>query len=712
MVILKRLSVGLGVFILSLFLSISISTKVYAAYVDDDIPSGALYFDESGNLKNTTVSNLFSQILIVKQTTIIDEITRSVNALAGQSNNQNTFSGSITGDLDLERGGSLWGQSPSELKARFQNAKEGSVFYLRQGNAKYRFYVPRGKKTITKVVNGKTVTEEVTVNEAFIDAAIQAIERYKTAVKEAILAGALQSSVDVFSMYPDKQVPVLDILENVTTESGSYRKIKNSVNNVTISYSLDYHYNLLFGKMNGSDLLAPEFSWSSKLKDIKITPGTDGNIGVMFSEDFIRFIQPNSQERQTLSPIDNVNLVSVKRPPKFKTSYSLTTVEPRSMVDSAMRLIVPSTFDARIDNNTYVVKDTSGYKLVPGVRLHLPSKQVYGDEEGSLKLLGNYDAFGIDERSLVFFYTYESSQSGGNARKVGAVIPLWYKEAIYDTRMNTVYLTGRKIKFRNDYSGKIRLDELNRELFSAEEKVSGDIGVPLRHFAFFKGSDYKLSGDHAEIGIKPDSFQVHIDFLAIDTSSGDEDIAIKGFVIYRNNFYLDDPDLILWLSSDAARALADVKAEELYKLLTGELSVSPSKLTYSEWLRLQEIRAELDAQKRNFLMSFIRVITIVFGVLLIIYSTLLFLAYFIDIFNPLNIPILKFLTFGRLYAVTKSEKEYLTPPDGKVKYVSFWDIFKIYFVGIAIGIVFLYHDPVIEFLVWTYDKVTSWAGVL
>jgi hypothetical protein len=142
--------------------------------------------------------------------------------------------------------------------------------------------------------------------------------------------------------------------------------------------------------------------------------------------------------------------------------------------------------------------------------------------------------------------------------------------------------------------------------------------------------------------------------------------------------------------------------------------VISEELSFEDWNRLAEIRDELDKSLASQLMTIIRVITMVFGVLIIFYSITLVLAYWIDIFNVLmEFSILNLLTNKRLYPIsTKEDLEYITYSKGDVKYVTFWNVLFIMICGIAVGLVFIYTTPILEFLSYAYYKITSWVGVI
>jgi hypothetical protein len=380
------------------------------------------------------------------------------------------------------------------------------------------------------------------------------------------------------------------------------------------------------------------------------------------------------------------------------------------MVDGAIRLVVPSVFTKK-DGSVYNLNEAEkGYKTVGDIKLHIANNMVY-DKDGSK---GDFESFGIDVKSLVIgsITLDKDGKYSKDGKVVGAVIPLWFKEVVINTNkskdkaLDKSYITGRTVKMGNDFSGKITLDAKNKDLFAIDSKGNGKMGAKLRHFGFAENAKYADIASHVNLETTPDKFSVNITFE--DTEN------VKGFAINRNNWYISDPDLLKWLKTDEAKAMTNVKAEELHSFITGKFDVISEELSFEDWNRLAEIRDELDKSLASQLMTIIRVITMVFGVLIIFYSITLVLAYWIDIFNVLmEFSILNLLTNKRLYPIsTKEDLEYITYSKGDVKYVTFWNVLFIMICGIAVGLVFIYTTPILEFLSYAYYKITSWVGVI
>jgi hypothetical protein len=666
--------------------------------LDDTVPDGQYYFSDSNVLSSSSGAakkDLFPSILKGKQTSTMDEFSTIAEG--------NFKSSTLSGDLNTSDGLSLWDYNLQDLKTR----QVGMSVKVKQGSTPYTLYIPRGRSGAKAV------------NTAIINNAIAGIEKYKKAVKEGVLASSLANSFNIYSMYPNNQVPLADILEDARDKNNmklGYKSIKSSGAGVTMNYSLDTFYNPLFGKMDASSLKdTSQTYWESKINTVTLTHSSDDKVELQLNADFLAFSQDSSVERESLTSVKAETIRSGNGVTSYKTTVSNKDVSPKSMIDGSMRLVLPSIFYKKTDGSgKYNLNVDNGFVTAGGIKLLISHNFVYGKEGDSFKRLGDYNTFGIDDKSLVLLPT--TIDKDGNfdpkGRKVGAVAPLWFKEAVVDTGgnesdtldMSKVYLTGRSIKFGNDYSGKISLDGSNRDLVAVDSKSNGKQAIPLRFLAFEQGLAVSNVKTHHELVTNPDNFTLSTSFV----NSGD----LKGFVVYRNNWYVNDKDLLTWLDSSEAKAMTEVKSDDLKNLITGSIEVSGSDLSYEDWNRLKEIKGELNRTLSSRLMSITRVVTMVFGVLIIFYSMILVMAYWLDVFNVLlEFSLLNFLTFKRLYPITsKDDIEYISYSGGDVKYVTFWNIIFIMIVGVAIGVLFIFTSPVIEFLVWVYFKLTTWVG--
>lgn len=686
----KTLLKSLGLIaVLLLFLP----SEVYAL---EGIPKGTFHFSESGVLSNSdekAQKELFNQILKGKQSDAFTEYNK-----LGSDGFETTI---IKGDLNTESGTSMWNYNLQDLHTR----TSGMTIKMMASGKPYSIYLPPGKNSSGQI------------NTAILNNAIAGIEDYKEAVQEGVLAASLGLSFNSYSMYPSKQVPVVDILEEEKKDGKKTGviKIKASGGGVTMNYSLLSFYNPFFGKMDtktlgkGDDAYWNKY-WKGKVSSVKLKFESEDKVSFEVSDAYNAFFSEFRQSGGTFSEVNSDTVVKTDGVRGYTPSLTKKGVKPRSVVDGLFQLVVPNVFSVKDSRNYNLNADSNGFKTVGDFKLLLTNNLVF-NKEGKL---GQYVNYGIDPKSLVLHAVKVNDKGAvaSDGKLKGVVVSLWYKEAILDTRKEAaseddkgVYLTGRKVKFGNDYSGKISLDTKNKDLLGVESKANGLQNVALRDYAFKEGGKHTVAEDHTSVTTKPEKFALNVTFENTEL--------VKGFVIYRNNLYNDDAQLTKWLETEEAKALTEVKAETLHSLITGEFEVDPTVLSYDQWNRLEEIRGELDTSLQSKLTTIIRVITLLFGVFVIFYSIMLVLAYWFDQFNVLlDFSLLNLMTNKKLYPIAnKDEVEYMTSSDG-VKYVTFWNVLFLMFVGISIGLVFIYSTPIIELLSFMYYKITNWAGAI
>lgn len=328
--------------------------------------------------------------------------------------------------------------------------------------------------------------------------------------------------------------------------------------------------------------------------------------------------------------------------------------------------------------------------------------------------------------------------------------------------LNNMYLTGRKIGFLNGYSDSLNFERQNAKLMFVRGE-SGDEGFLPKNTAF-PVYGLELKGHHLETtlngelavelkeevknveeflnklnelvkpknneetieysfdikshGALPDSCE-GVYFLTgfgkffdkPHTSGGEENTEIEGskyaFYIIRNNKYILDESLTNWLKSDSADALSYVKNEELLAKILGDFTPNLEKLTYADWIEIQKIKRNLQHDKDMWLVRVINVTSLVFGVFLIIFAILFMMAYWIDVFNTFtDFSILQFVSFGNLYPITDdSTLPYLVETKGETKFVKFKDVLILAIIMMALGILFMNTDKVIELIVNIYNYV-------
>lgn len=663
-----------------------------------NIPDGTYMFTDHSVLqpkkgKPKKKPNMFEDILTVKQQTIMDDI---------DSKSSDSFKDDIIeGDLTYGKGwkSSFWKTDPQVLKTN----TTPTTFKIAQKNVVYKIYVPPGN-------NG-------TMNQAYINNAIAGIEEYKKSVTEAALAGAVKASFNVYVMHPSRQVPLTDILDADIKDgkkTGEYT-VKDAASGVQMVYSLSQYTNPFYGSITPDKVeKIDDFQkyWEKKRDKLTFKVKSGGKLKLPIDGGYTAFIEEVNNKTSTITKLTKKDKADGKNMEGFKATYYGKKVKIGSMADSAMYLATPQSFAKQASSTYYKMSKKGGYHIFPKIKVDITKESLYQMDGDKLDELGSFSAFGLDPKYAVFgSVTAAEDEPSRGIKKgavVGAIIPMKYKEGVYDTGQSgekTKYYTGRTIIFSNDYSEKMEIDASNRDIMAVQAKNTGKLGIQIRRFAFPEKSDYTNAESHKELEDAPNYFDIHVVF--------ENDADVKGFVIYRNNAYLNDADLIKWLRSDEANAMTGVDAKTLYNLVTGKMDLERKQLTYAEWNRLQEMKQELDTDPIKKLRSIIRITMIVFGFILFVYSILLVLLWFLDIFDlPLGFSLLHYATGKRLYPVTSKEDALMYNNNNEgVRYITLPQIIILALIVMGISLIFVFGSPIIEFITNLYFTITSWTGV-
>lgn len=678
----------------SLLFTLFLTTPVFAwtttvLYEGYSVPDDCWLFVGEGILEKNGVRLDVNNMISAKREETAKELENIVKAGFKDAK----LSASLDGDYFL------WDE---DINGDYMSKDTGFKINVLLGGTTYNVYIPPGK-----------VGSE-NVNQGSIARAVEAINLYKTAVLDGVTAGAMSSSFNVYTGYSDKQLAIgiphsTDGADNVTNgvmiiQEGTGGHIFGGNGSSDIKYSLNYFYNPLFGKMEVKDLPKNDKMWREKttLTNLNITNNT---VQVIINPDFIKFCTLTSDIRKGIMEASGVVATSSDGVPPYK--MGTTDYKPIDLVDYNMRVITPAVFTEKEGGKFGLIED--GFTLLDDkIRICLYDDKVYElSDDGKNVSIGGIGEFSGLTGEYLALYHYNID---GNI--VGAVIPLKYREAVANTTADgdKVYLTGRDVVFNNNYSGNLKYDSPNPNMMDVMTDIGGKSGAFARDFAFTPATSLNVSSKetHKQISGNPiQKFQ-----FAYSFQKGDTEGVNKGFVIYRNNAFINDQSLIQWLSSDNAISLTNIKAEELYEKITGVFSIGDGKISYDDWQKIQKIKERLSADRQGTLAFFIRVTALIFGILLIIYSLLLMLAYWIDIFNSFfDFSLLNVMTFMRLYPVTSSDDiTYLRSTNGDVKYVTFIDMLKIMLVGCFIGTLFLTYTPILTFFFNIYFYVTTHLG--
>lgn len=669
-------------------------------HVQLTISKDTYQFVDHGKLINKTTGekadSLYSAIMRDKQNSTMTDIHVIMAS--------NLVTTSIRGGVYTDSG-SLW--SPDYDMKKWLTNTSPTIIYLEGGNIAYKIEIPAGN-------GGKD-------NQAIINNAIRGVEDYKKMIQESVYVGLMTGSYNIYSMTPSKQIP----LENILEKDGTVYKLKSSSTGVKIDYALKYYYHPISGKTESSVIGKTEadvkkFIDEAKIKTIFTEGATKDRIDFTVHPDYTAFQSDLLSNGSMYTKVEGSSVISSNGVKSYTTGYNKKNITANSRVDGTFSLALPELF---VDSdNTYKIANVGGYRIDKNISLLLSTVEVYKNaESGAKERLGDFDGFGLNLKGLAMVPLYVDKEGvltndTKNASQIGVIVPLWFKETVIKTPEEGTeisgtdsYFTGRIVKLNNDYNTKTRLDEINKDLISVDTSVTGMLGIAARRFAFQPESAYANRQAHTTIGTKPDSFIFHTSFESDPTAP------YRGFVMYRNNSYLsDDRDLIEWLKTDTAKALTDVKAEELLSIITGDLGFEDKTLGYEEWLRMQEIKGELESSTKNQVKSAFVILSIIVGYLIIVYSIFMSIAYWFDIVNSFfEFSLLKLVTGGRLYAIPNKEAiEYVSSVSGdNVKYVTYWNVLTYTILGIFVGLFFVNVTPVIEFILWLYYLISDTLGV-
>ena len=108
------------------------------------------------------------------------------------------------------------------------------------------------------------------------------------------------------------------------------------------------------------------------------------------------------------------------------------------------------------------------------------------------------------------------------------------------------------------------------------------------------------------------------------------------------------------------------------------------ELTHQEKIRVEEINADLHNKTERDIWSTLYTIIGLFGILILIYSMFILIAYYIDIFNSFtNFSILQFISFGRMYPIGSVHNiDVLGEPPKNVKYINNVTIWFSFVIGV------------------------------
>lgn len=706
--ILETVIILLGVLTLILSLPSGVSAKElggdWSSMKNGDVTilTNKSYYNKKGELKKDKHKS------IVKSSQ--NYILSRLDTLYKGKLEDNTIYGSLDivhpEDDDEASDNSYW-LNASELNQLKENTHP-TRFHMGGTNPKTSviIYVPRGR------------VGDTYVNQSEIQATINTVNDFKEQFKDGMVGAGVGIGFNLYSKVPKQQVMLTQILERNKDENGEDYFKQKSAGGVKITYDFSGFIHPLVGALSTSVKGTDKDNRAMLLSQANETdyqlPKKKGIIKILWHDDYkTEFINTLGKDSTytSMSKPPNKNLKGVMA---YNIQYLNKKRTARFFSDDNMFLAVPYAFE-KLRTGNYTASEEKGFRTLGNYRIVLTKNKIYKfTKSGKLSELGDYADYGLDWKKMAFGAVTVSPSgevtSGADGRRVGAVIPLAYSEAIVDTttggttNKSSVYKTGRTVEFANDYGNKLKFQKENIDLFAVYSGTKEKKAVAIEKYAFGAGANVLTANDHKDMGDGPTKFTVNIELHETSTT--------RGIVMYRNNVYAKDKDLLDWLKSDKARALTGIQAKELYDIISGsaEAKKEDNSLTYEQYQRLQEMKSELDTSVTSMLKTFLHVLLIVFGVLLIFYMVILVLAYWIDVLNVFfDISIMNLLTFKKLYPIPLGEdmNTFIRSEADGVNYVTFWKVVIIAVIGITIGLICIYSTPVIELILYLYYKITG-----
>ena len=195
----------------------------------------------------------------------------------------------------------------------------------------------------------------------------------------------------------------------------------------------------------------------------------------------------------------------------------------------------------------------------------------------------------------------------------------------------------------------------------------------------------------------------------------------SGPAIVLSSDYYTKSGLLDWLQTSEATefmasriAYSGYTAASLYEYLASNGVKLNSQVVEGELDRLAAIEKELNADKAESIQSVIFSVISFVGIIVLVYSVVFVLAYFLDIFNTFaNISILGIITFGGLKAVTNAKDLDGLPLDAtqKKKYVTRNGVLVRFLIGSLLGVILFSSSHIYIWMMTVYYKLMELFGL-
>lgn len=592
------------------------------------------------------------------------------------------------------------------------------------------------------------------------------LEAFQEAAIRGIVAASIGVGYNVGTMYSQRQIALTDAMEK--QPNGAY-DFKNST---IFKQAFSYYMSPLFGKLDAAEYGYlfdddSEEEWVALAISQQVFQGA----GVKIDNGFLNFKSELTEDEINKMGLKITKSITFRDGAKrFQSFAANLSKDPASVLSYHMKIAYPYLF-TKI--GTSYSLDNQNLRIDAEYTYCVFNDRIYNS---AFEEITDRGVIGISRNQIFLYYQDQaildsSGGSSGESLPVGVVIIGEFDECVVDTSSNgsanVFYATGRKIGFNNGYSDLLTIDRANPNLMYNTSE-GGRKGFLPRNAVFLPTEEekevaknnYTLVGQAAvegkgvlmklpEISLSSiktittditnhayiDSPQFIKFFIVFDKvenrkaiedyntrtgmeldDAGKESLGLShwAFLLIRNNMYINDSELLAWLRTDTARSITYVDADTLLAKITGDFVNGLKKLSFEDWSRMQDIKAELSHNKDMWLVRVFNIMSIVMGVFLFIFAVLICMVYWIDIFNTFSrVSLLQFVSMGRLYPVEDKDMiPYIGMNDSGVKYVTFKDVLILAAIFIVMGFFFLNVSTVITFIVKLYNYIMYVLGGL
>lgn len=576
---------------------------------------------------------------------------------------------------------------------------------------------------------------------------ISGLQSIADAARLGLIAGSVGSGYNVGTIYSNNQISLSNAMEK---QDNGYYDFKSTSG---LKSTFEYYMNPLLGKVdflesNGGVIPSTVAEWTVFMEksssEIEFIQGYEIILNPVFDSFESSLSDDGRINSQGLKKTENVSFsngvsnikdISTSRKPKSVISYNMKIALPYIFYQSAGDRY-------KLDMNQLRVLDGYTYCVSNNFMYQQDATGVMGESIGNINTLEL-------SRDQLFIYKYVT---GGYT--YGVILVGQFHEGILDTTTGLTYATGRNIAFNNGYSDMLTLNSSNANLMYSIGSLSNrgrsgflpvNVAFPVSDEEVQSLTEYQQQKDdeakplelsntgaigfvedkknHVGIG-SPKYFKIVVGFEELknhqevdETTESSEPSSTeqiqggnqKGFVIYWNNYYVNEADLLSWLRSNEAHSITYVDADTLIAKITGDFTDDLEEVSYDTWQKMKDIRHSLENRKENKWVSGFSILSMCMGIFCIIVAILLCLAYWVDIFNTfVDFSILHTISFGNMYPVWDKEiTPHVAEKKGATHFVTFPQVLARAFALCVVGCFLLNITKVMALILFLYQYILS-----